>query len=68
MDNNNMSVVAFDPAKRMAEKAQREGWEEDTDTQVLDMSDISTICDGFALIRQGMEKISIATGVDLESV
>jgi len=68
MENNNLTLVNFDAGNRMQEKAEREGWEEDTDMVALDMTDLSDIADGYNLIRQGLEKIANATGVSLESV
>ena len=64
MDN----IVSFNPEERMSEKAEEKEWEEDNDMFEMDMSDLSRIADGFNLIREGLELISIATGVSLESV
>ena len=61
-------VLKFDPIERIAEKVAEESWETDKETVEMDMSDLSDIADGFNLIKQGMQKISDATGVDLESV
>lgn len=65
--DNKLGVVTFNPAQRMAEKAEQNNWQEDTDKVEMDMSDLSDIADGFNLIRKGMKMISDATGVDLES-
>jgi len=67
MDNN---IIQFDPTERAKQNAEADGldWEEDTDTVELGMGDLSDIADGFKMIREGLELISNATGVSLESV
>lgn len=66
MDSN--KIVKINAKERITDKAQKEGWEEDTDVLVMDMSDASNIADGFNLVKEGLKKISDATGIDLDSV
>lgn len=65
---DNKKVIQFNPSDRMEAKAEVEEWEEDYDNVELGMGDLSNIADGFRMIREGLELISQATGVDLESV
>lgn len=67
MDSNKI-VKVITPEQRMTEKAEQENWEPDDDVVEMNFSDMSDIADGFNLIRQGMDLISNATGVDLDSV
>lgn len=67
MDSKN-KIVKFNSAERMAEKAETKGWEEDIDVVELDMNDLSNIADAFQMIKGGLELISNATGVSLDSV
>ena len=68
MDNNRKSKIIQFRKGITAEEATLKGWEEDTDKVELDMSDLSDIADGYNLIKQGMELISNATKVSLDSV
>ena len=64
MDN----IIHFNPDDKYNKMVEEEGWEEDTDTVEMDMSDLSDIADGFNMIKEGLRLISNATGVSLESV
>ena len=64
MDN----VVSFDAKERTIEKAEEKEWKEDEEVVEMGMGDLSDIADGFKKIKEGLELISNATGVDLESV
>lgn len=68
MDNQTNIVKVVTPEQRMADKAERENWEPDDDTVEMDFADMSSIADGFNMIKKGMELISNATGVDIDSV
>lgn len=57
-------IINIDPAERMAQKAEEQGWEEDNDKIELSWEDVSNIVDGYDMIFEGLRKISEATGVD----
>lgn len=67
MDSKN-KIVNFNPAERMEEKAEEQGWKKDLDVVELDMNDLSNIADAFQMIKDSLELISNATGVSLDSV
>lgn len=67
--DNKLGILNFTSAEeRIAEKAEKQQWEEDTEVVEMGMSELSDIANGFNMIRKGMEMISNATGVDLGSV